>query len=46
MGYEYLIPKEEEKIKGIVTLYKKRYDLLEDAKQAAIQAGQSSRQNR
>jgi len=40
MGYEYLVPKEEEKIKGIVTLYKKRYDLLEDAKQAALQAGQ------
>jgi TldD protein len=36
MGYEYLIPKEEEKIKGgPVTLYKKRYDILEDVKEAA-----------
>ena len=35
MGYEYLIPKEEEKIKGgPVTLYKKRYDILEDVKEA------------
>ncbi|MGI4751781.1 MAG: TldD/PmbA family protein [Janthinobacterium lividum] len=35
MGYEYLIPKEEEKIHGIITLYKKRYDMLEDAQTAA-----------
>nr|MBC7612948.1 TldD/PmbA family protein [Pseudopedobacter sp.] len=36
MGYEYLIPKEEEKIKGgPVTMYKKRYDILEDVKEAA-----------
>jgi TldD protein len=36
MGYEYLIPKEEEKIKGgPVTLYNKRYDILEDVKEAA-----------
>jgi TldD protein len=35
MGYEYLIPKEEEKIKGgPVTFYKKRYDMLEDVKEA------------
>jgi TldD protein len=35
MGYEYLIPKEEEKIKGgPVTMYKKRYDILEDVKEA------------
>ena len=40
MGYEYLIPKDEEKIKGIVTAYNKRYDMLEDAQQAALQAGQ------
>lgn len=38
MGYEYLEPKEEEKIKGIITLYKNRYDLLEDAKMAALHA--------
>ena len=37
MGYEYLIPKEEEKIKGLVTVYKKRYDMLEDATAAASQ---------
>lgn len=30
MGYEYLVPKDEEKIKGITTSYKKRYDILED----------------
>ncbi len=35
MGYEYLIPKEEEKIHGVITLYKKRYDMLEDAQTAA-----------
>ncbi len=35
LGYEYLIPKEEEKIKGgPVTLYKNRYDILEDVKEA------------
>ncbi len=34
MGYEYLIPKEEEKIHGVITLYKKRYDMLEDAQTA------------
>jgi TldD protein len=34
MGYEYLIPKEEEKIKGVITMYKNRYDMLEDVKEA------------
>ncbi|MEJ7558880.1 MAG: TldD/PmbA family protein [Pedobacter sp.] len=35
MGFEYLTPKEEEKIKGgPVTLYKKRYDILEDVREA------------
>lgn len=35
MGFEYLTPREEEKIKGgPVTLYKKRYDILEDVKEA------------
>ncbi|MES2827604.1 MAG: TldD/PmbA family protein [Bacteroidota bacterium] len=35
LGYEYLIPKDEEKIKGgPVTMYKKRYDMLEDVKEA------------
>ncbi len=36
MGFEYLNPIEEEKIKGgPVTMYKKRYDILEDVKEAA-----------
>ncbi len=34
MGYEYLTPKESEKVKGVVTRYKHRYDLLEDIAQA------------
>jgi len=33
-GYEYLIPKEEEKVLGIVTTYKSRYDILGDVKEA------------
>lgn len=37
MGYEYLIPSESEKIKGVATLYKKRYDMLEDARIGAKQ---------
>ncbi|RBQ03060.1 TldD/PmbA family protein [Pedobacter miscanthi] len=37
MGFEYLKPKDEEKIKGgPVTMYKKRYDILEDVREAAI----------
>ncbi|EOR96120.1 TldD family protein, Actinobacterial subgroup [Arcticibacter svalbardensis MN12-7] len=37
MGFEYLEPKEEEKIKGgPVTLYKKRYDMLEDVREATV----------
>lgn len=38
MGYEYLTPREEDKIRGIVTVYNKRYDMLEDVKAAALQA--------
>ncbi|MCC9169025.1 TldD/PmbA family protein [Pontibacter harenae] len=34
-GYEYLVPREEEKVRGVVTTYKKRYDMLEDAREAA-----------
>jgi len=34
MGYEYMIPTEEAKVKGIVTRYKDRYDMLEDIKNA------------
>ena len=37
MGYEYLTPKDSEKIKGgPVTMYKKRYDILEDVKEATL----------
>jgi TldD protein len=38
MGYEYLTPKESEKIHSQTTLYRNRYDMIEDAKLAAIQA--------
>lgn len=34
MGYEYLIPKKEEEINGLFTIYKKRYNMLEDAETA------------
>ena len=40
MGYEYLVPKESDKIKGLTTLYRDSYDMLEDAKAAAPQAGE------
>ncbi len=40
MGYEYLIPKEKDKIKGLVTRYGNRYDMLEDAKQGATQVAE------
>lgn len=38
MGYEYLYARPEDKIKGITTLYKGRYDMLEDARLGAAQA--------
>jgi TldD protein len=38
MGYEYLIPRESDKIKGVTTRYRDRYDMLEDAIAAAPQA--------
>ncbi|GAO41505.1 TldD/PmbA family protein [Flavihumibacter petaseus] len=38
MGYEYLRPRPEDKIPGIVTLYKQRYDILEDVKSAVANA--------
>lgn len=34
LGYEYLKPRPEDKIPGVVTRYKKRYDMLEDVKNA------------
>lgn len=37
MGYEYLIPKKSEEIKSVQTLYKNRYDMVEDATTAARQ---------
>jgi TldD protein len=40
MGYEYLSPRPEDKIQGVTMLYKKRYDMLEDARAAAEQAAQ------
>jgi TldD protein len=40
MGYEYLVPSESEKIHGISTLYRNRYDMLEDAKQGAAQVAE------
>ncbi|TDH28824.1 TldD/PmbA family protein [Segetibacter sp. 3557_3] len=38
MGYEYLVPRQQDKIAGVTTLYKGRYDMLEDAKAGAKQA--------
>jgi TldD protein len=40
MGYEYLIPRESDKIKSQTTLYRDRYDMHEDAGAAALQAAQ------
>jgi TldD protein len=40
MGYEYLTPKESEKVHSQTTLYRNRYDMIEDAKLAAMQATQ------
>jgi len=40
MGYEYLIPQETEKIKRVLTLYKNRYDMLEDARESALHVAQ------
>jgi TldD protein len=40
MGYEYLQTNAKGKINGVTTLYGDRYDMVEDAKAAAIQAGQ------
>jgi len=40
MGYEYLIPRESDKIHGQTTLYRDRYDMLEDATLAGPQAAE------
>ena len=34
MGYEYLTPAESEKVHGVVTRYKNRYDMVEDMRNA------------
>ena len=40
MGYEYLTPLENSKVKGIVTRYKDRYDIMEDVKAATADVDQ------
>lgn len=40
MGYEYLDVRPQDKIQGITTLYKGRYDMLEDAKAGGAQASE------
>jgi TldD protein len=40
MGYEYLSHRPQDKIQGVTTLYKGRYDMLEDAKAAGAQVGE------
>src|SRR6185295_5507429 len=40
MGYEYLYARPQDKMKGVTTLYKDRYDMLEDAGLAGAEAGQ------
>lgn len=40
MGYEYLTPLDNEKVSGVTTRYKHRYDMLEDIKAAAQQVGE------
>ncbi len=40
LGYEYMTPDENKKIKTVTTLYRDRYDMLEDARLAGAEAGQ------
>jgi TldD protein len=41
LGYEYVMPRESDKIHGAPTvLYRDRYDMLEDAKLGAVQVGE------
>lgn len=40
MGYEYLSPSESEKVQGVVTRYKKRYDMIEDIRNATKNASE------
>lgn len=39
LGYEYLVPDEKKKIKTVTTLYRDRYDILEDARLAGADVG-------
>ncbi len=43
MGFEYLIPDKKEEIQSHFTVYKKRYDMLEDAKIASQQLDEKLR---
>ena len=40
MGYEYMNARSQDKVQGVVTRYKGRYDMLEDAKSAALNASE------
>ncbi len=40
MGYEYVVPSAAEKISSQTTLYRNRYDMIEDAKLGGQQAGE------
>ena len=40
LGYEYMDPRSESKVKGIVTRYKDRYDIVEDVKEATADTEQ------
>jgi TldD protein len=40
IGYEYLTPDDSKKVRTVTTLYTDRYDMLEDAKLAAVQVGE------
>ena len=40
LGYEYLIPASDQKVGGIVTRYKQRYDMLEDMRNATNDVGE------
>jgi TldD protein len=40
LGYEYLMPADDQKVKGVVTRYKQRYDIMEDVKAATADVAQ------
>ncbi|RYZ27595.1 MAG: TldD/PmbA family protein [Chitinophagaceae bacterium] len=43
MGYEYVMPRAEDKIKGVTTLYRNRYDMVEDARAGAMQMAEKQK---